>query len=107
MTCFRLRTGETLRSYCRKTGLNYNTVFSMLDKRGCTPDEVIKITPRAYKSHILKDGRELRTACREVGIPYTTVLSRVNSGKWTAQAAFDKLLERRLKRVKLFGRDAK
>ncbi len=107
MTCFRLSTGETLRSYCRKTGLNYNTIFSMIDKRGCTPDEVIKINPRTYQSHILRDGRELRTACREAGIPYTTVLSRVNSGKWTAQAAFDSLFERRMKRVKLFGRNAK
>lgn len=107
MTCFRLSTGETLSKYCKRTGLNYNTVFSILDKRGCTPDEVIKITPRHYNSHILNDGRELVQACRESGIHYTTVLSRINSGKWTAQEAFDSLYERRMKRVKLFGRNAK
>lgn len=107
MTCFRLSTGETLCKYCRRTGLNYNTVFSLLDRSGCTPDEAVKIPPRVYTNYRLSDGRGLRTACKEAGIPYTTVLSRIKSGKWTAQAAFDSLFERRIKRVKLFGRNVK
>lgn len=106
MTCFRMNSGETFRKYCTKTGMNYRTLYSRLDKKGLTPEEVVATPTRKYGSHTLLDGRPLKVACEACGLPYTTVLNRVYSGKETLQEAFDYLYERRIKRVRLFGRNA-
>lgn len=106
MTCFRVKTGETLRKYCKNNGLKYSTLYTRLDKKGLTPEEALQTDTRKYGCHTLKDGKTLREACTSVGIPYTTVLNRVYTGKETLQEAFDFLYERRMKRVKLFGRNA-
>lgn len=97
-----MRTGETLRRYCKRTGMNYHTIYTRLDKFGMTPDEVVKTSTRKYGEYILEDGRPLKQACKDSDIPYTSVLNSVSKGKETLQQSFNRLYERRMKRVRLF-----
>ena len=68
MTCFRMKDGETLRKYCLRKGIKYDSVMKYLDK-GYPPEEAIEAYFRCKcnKSHprIFVDGVPLKQYCRE------------------------------------------
>ena len=60
MTCFRIG-NETLHQYCKRTGLNYKTIWLRLEN-GLTPDEAVK-EPMKRKNNVkyLINGKSARS----------------------------------------------
>ena len=89
MTCFRLASGETLRSYCRKNKYCYEAVFNRVDK-GQTPDEALKdyLIKRGSKANNCKyyyKGKTLKAYLNNI-LEYQMCLNRIYRGMTVEQA---------------------
>lgn len=57
MTCFKMKSGENLHSFCKKNGIIYSTIFTRIDRMGLTPEEAIAFKKYDRKKGIIKiDG---------------------------------------------------
>jgi len=90
MTCFRLASGETLRSYCIKNGYCYDAVIKRIEKTGQSADEALSdyLPRRGSKANYCKyfyKGQNLRTYFNNV-LKYQKCLNRIYKGMTIEQA---------------------
>lgn len=74
-------TGETLFNYCKRTGINYNTVRGRL-KDGWTLEKAL--SEPIQKPIILSTGETIHQYCDRIGLSFNTVQGRLKNG-WTLE----------------------
>lgn len=87
MTCFKLSTGETVRSYCIRNGINYHRMYWRLERHGLTPEQAIdycRSKGRPIKKRI--DGLPLKEYAQKYGLTMRQVYYLVNKKKKEEQA---------------------
>lgn len=90
MTCFRLKSGETMMHYCKRNGLCYQKYHNRCDSFGMTPDEAIALPPiRPKNTLFLNNGELLAKTCKKTGVSYTNVVSRHKRYGESIQEAYD------------------
>jgi len=94
MTCFRLKSGETLYSYCKRTNTKYITMQNRCDRLGMTPDEALVAPPRQYKYRFMHLGEPLKLFCKRTGMNYCSIMNRVRRNKETVEEAVQHFKER-------------
>lgn len=75
MTCFRLKSGVSLSSHCKRRGLSYYMCYHRVEK-GMTPDEAVEAVKKWKGSktslnncrHFLSNGESLRSVCIREGV---------------------------------------
>lgn len=91
MTCFRLKSGQTLYSYCKENNLPYDTLFPYCDRDGLPPDEAIELyqkwkndgtitNHRRGNQRLYYDGKPLKKYCQAHDLSYTTILAKLRIG---------------------------
>ena len=89
MTCFRLKTGESLWSWCKKNNCNYSAIYKRMDA-GCpyVEDAIADYLPRCGHKHGEKyfyKGVVLRKYFGDLN-PYQMALKRIRNGMPIEQA---------------------
>ncbi len=109
MTCFRLKSGQTLRSACKEAGINYTTIYTRCDQLGMSPDEAISTGPLKQKNIHYINGYSLKAACMYSDISYQVVIDVMRYYKLPVERAFEKVLHKKPltkkqeSAIKLFG----
>lgn len=101
MTCFRIKTGETVRQWCIKNNICYAIVYKHLE-RGLTPDEACQIALKrkgspagAEPKHFYK-GKPLIDMFSVNSKEYRRIIARLRS-KYTIEDAVEMPLMKKRK----------
>lgn len=89
MTCFRLKTGETLMSWCKKNNCNYKAIVNRIERGAPTVEDAIAgYLPRRGHKHNEKyfyKGQLMRKYFGNINA-YQLALKRINNGTPIEQA---------------------
>lgn len=84
--CYILKTGETLHSYCKRTGESYRKLYCRCDRRGLSPDEALEGTFKPlFTGKYLYNGVSIRKLCKDRK-QYDKVCLSIKSGKSIEEA---------------------
>lgn len=84
--CYTFKTGETLHSYCKRTGESYIKLYARCDRRGLSPDEVVEgVFKPLFTGKYTYKGVSLRKLCKDRN-EYEKVRSRIKAGKSIEEA---------------------
>lgn len=76
MTSYVLDTGETLHSYCKRTGVKYVTVAKRIEELGYSLQEALTVPPLKTRNVLKVNGELLKKVCKDSGVCYESVLVR-------------------------------
>ena len=84
--CYVLKTGETLHSYCKRTGENYKKLYFRCDRRGLSPDEALEGTFKPlFTGKYLYKGVSVIKLCKDRK-QYEKVRRMIKAGKSIEEA---------------------
>ena len=87
MTCFRID-GQTVKQYCNKNGISYNSFYRYVDKHGLSIEEALKKAQSKHKDNLkwVVGGKSLYKFCMENDLIYNAVVRGVKKGLSIEQA---------------------
>lgn len=76
MTCFRMKSGETMSQYCKKIGMSYGTALNRIEARGVSPDEAANPDYDNGITRVRIDGLPMREYAAKEGLTLMGAYSR-------------------------------
>lgn len=104
MTCFKLKSGQSLYNYCKLKNINYRIAYNRMNE-GYSVDKAIEYAQRTQGrgaslnncTHYLSDGQSLRSKCFENGIPHGACYSLINKDGLSPDEAYERVCEKHAK----------
>lgn len=101
MAWLKMKDGESLLKYCKRTGISYSSVWQIIDNEGLTPEEAVEeYKKRKLKpTHLYYIGKTpLTYVCRELGVLASSVQNRIaRTGESEAEALVMILIDKKHK----------
>ena len=93
ITCFRLKGGKTVHSWCKENNVQYRTVWFYLDK-GFTPEDACDLALKVKGSHKPKHFYKGELVCRLLGgshsNEYKFFIKKIKQG-FSVEEAFERV----------------
>ena len=109
MTCFRLKSGQSLYNYCKLKNINYRIAYNRINE-GYTVDNAVEYAQRKQGrgaslnncTHYLSNGQSLRSKCFENGLPHCFCYSLINKDGLSPDEAYEMVYEKyaKLRKIK-------
>lgn len=103
IVCFRLKTGETLYSFCKRNNISYVTVFCKIERGMSVDDAAEEALKNVFKrernncKYVLKNGKTLRSQCIENKVCTRSCYRLIKNG-YTPDEALSKLIRKEMKK---------